>query len=108
MGASPAQAAEAAIRDLHSGPAGAGRFPEELRLTAKERALLKMLMEHPGRCISRQTLLRTVWNYAGDTRTRTVDVHVQRLRRKLGPHARALKTIVGMGYCWLPENPGPA
>jgi two-component system alkaline phosphatase synthesis response regulator PhoP len=105
---SPARAAEHAVPDLHPAPAGEKRFPEQVRLTAKESALLKMLMEHPGRCLSRQTLLRTVWNYAGDTRTRTVDVHVQRLRRKLGPHARELKTIVGMGYCWLPDNGGSA
>lgn len=108
MGASPARAAGQAVDKPHSEPAGPGRFADEFRLTATERALLRTLMEHPGRCVSRQTLLRTVWNYAADARTRTVDVHVQRLRRKLGPHARALKTIVGMGYCWLPEDAGPA
>lgn len=99
---------ESALSEPRLAHAGAGRLPEGLRLTAKERALLEMLMDHPGRCISRQALLSTVWNYAADARTRTVDVHVQRLRRKLGPHARALKTIVRMGYCWLPESPGPA
>lgn len=105
---SPAQAKESLLTD--SGPAaeGAGSFLEGLRLTRKERELLKTLMDNPGRCISRKTLLRSVWNYAEDARTRTVDVHVQRLRRKLGPHADALKTIVRMGYCWLPENAGSA
>ncbi|MCS7043541.1 MAG: winged helix-turn-helix domain-containing protein [Bryobacteraceae bacterium] len=96
------------MSDSRQGLEGAGRFLEEIRLTRKERALLEMLMDNPGRCISRQALLRTVWNYADDARTRTVDVHVQRLRRKLGPHAEALKTIVRMGYCWLPENAGSA
>ncbi len=82
------------------------RFLEGIRLTRKERALLEMLMENPGRCVSRQVLLKSVWNYAEDARTRTVDVHVQRLRRKLGPNADALKTIVRIGYCWLPEVAG--
>lgn len=73
------------------------------RLTRKERQLLTMLMQNPGRCISRETLLRTVWNYADGARTRTVDVHVQRLRRKLGRDANSIKTIVRLGYCWFPE-----
>lgn len=73
------------------------------RLTRKERELLTILMQNPGRCISRETLLRTVWKYSDGARTRTVDVHVQRLRRKLGREAAAIKTIVRLGYCWFPE-----
>jgi len=73
------------------------------RLTRKERELLSILMQNPGRCISRDTLLRTVWKYSEGARTRTVDVHVQRLRRKLGREAAAIKTIVRLGYCWFPE-----
>lgn len=73
------------------------------RLTRKERELLTILMQNPGRCISRETLLRTVWNYAEGARTRTVDVHVQRLRRKLGREAQSIKTIVRLGYCWFPD-----
>ncbi len=73
------------------------------RLTRKERELLSILMQNPGRCISRETLLRTVWNYADGARTRTVDVHVQRLRRKLGQEAASIKTIVRLGYCWYPD-----
>ncbi|GIU79342.1 MAG: hypothetical protein KatS3mg005_2580 [Bryobacteraceae bacterium] len=101
---SPAPAAQP-VSMIH--PPGAGaprRFLEGIRLTRKERALLEMLMNNPGRCISRKALLKSVWNYAEDARTRTVDVHIQRLRRKLGPHADALKTIVRIGYCWLPES----
>ncbi|MBI5086286.1 MAG: winged helix-turn-helix transcriptional regulator [Acidobacteria bacterium] len=77
--------------------------PINLRLTRKERELLSVLQQNPGRCISRDTLLRTVWKYADGARTRTVDVHVQRLRRKLGRDAAAIKTIVRLGYCWFPE-----
>jgi DNA-binding response OmpR family regulator len=72
-------------------------------LTRKERELLLMLTQNAGRCVSRETLLRTIWQYSEGTRTRTVDVHVQRLRRKLGVAANSLKTIVRQGYCWFPE-----
>lgn len=102
---SPARAAYPVSWDLSQNSAThPRRLLEDIRLTRKERALLEMLMDNPGRCISRQTLLKSVWNYAEDARTRTVDVHIQRLRRKLGPHADALKTIVRIGYCWLPES----
>ena len=73
-------------------------------LTRKERELLAALRENPGRCVSREVLLQTVWGYMEGVRSRTVDVHVQRLRRKLGPEeSRFIKTIVGGGYCWLPD-----
>jgi DNA-binding response OmpR family regulator len=77
--------------------------PTSARLTRKERELLTILMQNPGRCISREILLRTVWKYSDGARTRTVDVHVQRLRRKLGQEAISIKTIVRLGYCWFPE-----
>jgi DNA-binding response OmpR family regulator len=73
-------------------------------LTKKERELLSILMQNPGRCVTREALLKTVWHYAEGARTRTVDVHVQRLRRKLGREAAAsIKTIVRAGYCWFPD-----
>lgn len=75
----------------------------QTRLTRKEKELLAMLTQNAGRCVSRETLLRTIWQYSEGTRTRTVDVHVQRLRRKLGAAADSLKTIVRQGYCWFPE-----
>ena len=75
---------------------------QQVRLTRKEKQLLAMLTQNAGRCVSRETLLRTIWQYAEGTRTRTVDVHVQRLRRKLGAAADSLKTIVRQGYCWFP------
>lgn len=101
---SPARAALTAAMSHPHGTGAPRRFLEGIRLTRKEQALLEMLMNNPGRCISRKTLLKSVWNYAEDARTRTVDVHIQRLRRKLGPHADSLKTIVRIGYCWLPES----
>ncbi len=76
-----------------------------LRLTKKERELLAILMQNPGKCISREILLRTIWKYSDGAKTRTVDVHVQRLRRKMGSEAAAaIKTIVRSGYCWLPDQ----
>jgi DNA-binding response OmpR family regulator len=75
-----------------------------LKLTRKERDLLAVLIGNPRKCISRETLLRTVWGYGEGAKTRTVDVHILRLRRKLGPeHGNAIKTIVRAGYCWDPD-----
>lgn len=70
-----------------------------LDLTFKEFELLRYLASHPGRVVSRDTLLQHVWgaDYYGGTRT--VDVHVRRLRAKLGPEREALiGTIRGVGY----------
>jgi two-component system, OmpR family, alkaline phosphatase synthesis response regulator PhoP len=82
------------------------RVPEAdaVRLTRKEKELLEILVQNAGRCVTREALLKTVWNYADGARTRTVDVHVQRLRRKLGRDAASsIKTIVRIGYCWFPD-----
>lgn len=76
----------------------------DVRLTRKEKALLQMLKQNAGRCVSRESLLKNVWHYSESAKTRTVDVHVQRLRRKLGVEAAALKTIVRLGYCWFPDH----
>jgi DNA-binding response OmpR family regulator len=78
--------------------------PLHPQLTRKEKELLTILTQNAGRCVSREILLRTIWQYSEGTRTRTVDVHVQRLRRKLGSAANSLKTIVRQGYCWFPES----
>ena len=69
------------------------------RLTLKESELLKLLENNPGRCFSRSYLLKTIWGYNDNTRTRTVDVHVSRLRKKL-EHRRdiLIHTVVRQGY----------
>jgi DNA-binding response OmpR family regulator len=70
-----------------------------LDLTYKEFELLRFLAEHPGRVFTRPTLLREVWGYDFYGGTRTVDVHVRRLRAKLGPEHEALvETVRGVGY----------
>jgi DNA-binding response OmpR family regulator len=70
-----------------------------LDLTYKEFELLKYLAQHPGRVFSRQQLLQEVWGYDYFGGTRTVDVHVRRLRAKLGPeHEGLIGTVRNVGY----------
>ena len=70
----------------------------EVKLTAKEFLLLQYLMEHRGRLVSRDALLRDVWGYQFTGGTRTVDVHVRRLREKIVLLTDALTTIKQFGY----------
>jgi DNA-binding response OmpR family regulator len=75
----------------------AGENP--VRLTRKEKQLLEILESHPGRCFSRPFLLRHVWGYSDEARTRTVDVHVSRLRKKLEERQDiAIHAVVRRGY----------
>jgi DNA-binding response OmpR family regulator len=70
----------------------------EVRLTAKEFGLLLALVEARGRVLSRQVLLEQVWGYSYSEGTRTVDVHVRRLREKLPEVAEAILTVKSLGY----------
>ena len=64
-------------------------------------ALLAFLATHPGRTYSRDALLRHVWGFDYYGGSRTVDVHVRRIRAKLGPElAQHLETVRGVGYLW--------
>lgn len=75
-----------------------------LDLTYKEFELLKFLAQRPGRVCDRDTLLREVWGYDYYGGTRTVDVHVRRLRAKLGPeHEALIETIRNVGYRLVPR-----
>jgi DNA-binding response OmpR family regulator len=71
---------------------------DEVKLTAKEFLLLQYLMEHRGRVLSRDLLLSDVWGYSYTGGTRTVDVHVRRLREKLPFLADAIVTVKQFGY----------
>ena len=74
---------------------------EPLDLTYLEYALLAFLVTHPGRTYSRDALLRRVWGFDYYGGSRTVDVHVRRVRAKLGPElAQRLETVRGVGYLW--------
>ncbi|MDS1271897.1 response regulator transcription factor [Lipingzhangella sp. LS1_29] len=78
-----------------------------LDLTFKEFELLKFLAQHPGRVFTRAQLLQEVWGYDYFGGTRTIDVHVRRLRAKLGSEYEALiGTVRNVGYRFVPE-PGP-
>ena len=70
----------------------------EVELTATEYKLLLLLAERRGRVQDRAKLLESVWDAAPDIQTRTVDMHVQRLRSKLGPAGDLVETVRGFGY----------
>ena len=69
-----------------------------IELTATEFKLLSVLAQRRGRVQSREQLLREVWEYNSLVDTRTVDTHMRRLREKLGPAAKHLDTVRGVGY----------
>ena len=71
---------------------------QPLQLRNKEFDLLRRLAEHEGIVLSREQLLETVWGYDYFGETRTVDVHVNQLRRKLTSDAIAIETVRGVGY----------
>ena len=69
-----------------------------VKLTAKEFLLLQYLVQHRGRVLSRDLLLTDVWGYQYTGGTRTVDVHIRRLREKLPPLSDAIETVKQFGY----------
>jgi len=69
-----------------------------VQLTRREFDLLLFLCEHPRRVFSREQLLSQVWGYEWVGGSRTVDVHVRRLRIKLGQHRPVVRTVHGIGY----------
>ena len=71
---------------------------EAIRLTRREFELLRYLVENRNRVLSRDRLLERVWGYDRFVETRSVDVHVGRLRGKLGEAGRQIETVVGLGY----------
>ncbi|HZS49901.1 MAG TPA: winged helix-turn-helix domain-containing protein [Bryobacterales bacterium] len=80
-----------------------------LTLTRKEYDLLAMLSQNAGEIVPRDVLLRQVWGYCEGIRTRTLDVHIRRLRKKLEPFSdRYIETIFGIGYRFQPFRPRTA
>ena len=74
---------------------------EPVDFTYLEYALLAFLVRHPGHTFSRDALLQHVWGFDYYGGSRTVDVHVRRIRAKLGPElAQRLETVRGVGYLW--------
>jgi len=70
----------------------------DVKLTRKEFALLAHLIKNMGRVAARQQLLDNVWGYSYFGDTRTLDVHIRRLRQKLGDCGGCIETVVGVGY----------
>jgi len=79
---------------------------EPVTLTPKEFDLLRALVDAHGRVLSREFLLDRVWGYAraGEIESRTVDVHVRRLRVKLGVEGRRIRTVKSVGYRFEPDS----
>src|SRR5580704_8148543 len=79
-------------QDAHLELAFNGNFAvldfRRLVLTRKEYQLLALLVENAGEIMTRETLLMRVWGYSNEIRTRTLDVHVRRLRKKLGAYSK--------------------
>jgi two-component system, OmpR family, phosphate regulon response regulator PhoB len=101
--------AEIALDELHVDIARheATVLGTPVRLTSTEFKLLAVLTQRRGRVQTRERLLRDVWDYNSRVDTRTVDTHVLRLRRKLGPACRHLESVRGVGYRMV-ESPAPA
>ena len=74
---------------------------EAIRLTRREFELLRYLVENRNRVLSRDRLLERVWGYDRLIETRSVDVHVGRLRGKLGAAGKQIETVVGLGYRFI-------
>ena len=76
-------------------------------LTRKEYALLSLLVQNAGEIIPRDALLWRIWGYSPQIRTRTLDVHIRRLRKKLGIYCETyIETIFGIGYRFQPLRQG--
>ncbi len=76
---------------------------QRLRLTRKEYELLALLVENAGEAVPREVLLMRIWGYGDGVRTRTLDVHIRRLRKQLGSYSQEyIETIFGLGYRFQP------
>ena len=74
-----------------------------LPLTSTEFLLLSTLVRNAGEVVPRKTLLQHVWGYGPSVLSRTLDVHIRRLRKKMGPHSRRyIETIFRIGYRFQP------
>jgi len=87
--------------DFHSHKATLDSIP--ITLTRKEYELLALLVRYAGVIVPRAELLMRVWGYSTEIRTRTLDVHIRHLRKKLGPYAsRYIETVFGVGHRFQP------
>lgn len=81
---------------------------QRLALTRKEYDLLSLLVENAGEVVRREVILMRVWGYGAGIRTRTLDVHVRRLRKRLGDYSQKyIETIFKIGYRFQSFRPRP-
>ena len=73
-------------------------FGEPVRLTKKEFGLVCTLMENRGRVLTREQLMSQVWEFEYSGETRTVDIHINTLRKKIGDDGTRIQTVRGVGY----------
>jgi DNA-binding response OmpR family regulator len=107
------QVVENPYQDLHLCINFSGRRVEvdgaAVALTRKEYDLLALLAHNAGEIVTRDALLRQVWGYSEGVKTRTLDVHIRRVRKKLGPFSdQYIETIFGVGYRFQPYRQRPA
>ena len=76
-------------------------FGEDVKLTKKEFQLLTTLMENRGRVLTREQLMSIVWGFEYSGETRTVDIHINTLRKKIGDDGSRIQTIRGVGYKFI-------
>ena len=108
------QPTNAALASIYRGPHLIADFDavaisvdgQPVRLTRREFELLRFLVENRNRVLSRDRLLEKVWGYERFVETRSVDVHVGRLRAKLGAVGQQIETVVGLGYRFVEESKG--
>ncbi|HEU4734973.1 MAG TPA: response regulator [Kofleriaceae bacterium] len=112
LGGSDASGASAVLR---VGPIELDPVTHEVKISGAptqlrplEYKLLQLLVSDPGRVFTREELLEQVWEVRGDINTRTVDVHVRRLRVSLGPAADVIETVHGFGYRARRDGSPPA
>jgi DNA-binding response OmpR family regulator len=75
---------------------------QDLRLTSKEFAVFRCLVERPGRVLTRDRLLELIWDEDADVDARSIDAHIRRLRARMGPARKHVETVVGIGYRFVP------
>ena len=71
---------------------------QEVKLALKEFELLCLLLRNAGLVLTRDALLNQIWGYSFDGESRTVDVHIRNLRKKLGDAGACIETVKGVGY----------
>ncbi|WP_456382485.1 response regulator [Persephonella sp.] len=74
-----------------------------VNLTSKEFRILMLLVNNTGKVLSREKILENVWDSELDVYDRTVDVHIKKLRDKLGPYGKKIQTVRGIGYKWVSD-----